>query len=259
MPTINTIITREDVNVADKAAVFEVIRDAVIGSFLDACPSGVTAEVREFNSETLGLQGWEVRVDLSKATAAVVARHEGLNAIGAGIYSNNAAYGVQRAIVRGYGDNIQLAFVRLIPRRGYGNAPESYDLSVTVNALAVGSDDRNQHVSTTEDKSYEARSIRVANIKAAAKKQGTAIYDALLDAELNVIHLEKTATETIARRAEAEAVKAAVTEAKSALSVEYVSRNDSTTGTLSFPYLTHADALRILEAVKALPIPASAR
>lgn len=258
MPTINTIITREDVNVADKAAVFEVIRDAVLGSFLDACPSGVTAEVREFDSTTLGLRGWEVRVNVSKAIAAVVARHEGLNAIGAGVHSN-ATYGVQRSVVRGYGEDIQLAFVRLVPRRGYGNASQGYDLTVTVNALAVGSDDRNQHVSSTEDKDFTARNIRVATIKAAAKKQGTAIYDALLDAELNVGHLEKTATEIIARRAEAEAVKVAVTEAKSALSVEWVSRIDSSQGTLSFPYLTHADALRIIEAVKALPIPASAR
>ena len=259
MPTINTIITREDVNVADKAALFEVIRDAIVGPFLDACPSGVTAEVRDYDSTALGLQGWEVRVNVSKAIASVVARHEGLNAIGAGVHTNNAAYGVQREVIRGYGDDIQLAFVRLVPSRSYGNAPKSYDLVVTVNALAVGSDDRNQHVSSTEDKNFAARSIRVANIKAAAKKQGTAIYDAVLAAEESVAYFEKNATETIARRAAADKVSAAVTEAKSALSVEWVSRKDSSTGTLSFPYLTPEDALRILEAVKALPIPASAR
>lgn len=258
MPTINTIITREDVNVADKAAVFEVIRDAVIGSFLDAAPSGVTAEVREYDSTTLGYHGWEVRVNISKAVADVVARHEGLNAIGAGIYSH-AAFGVQRSVVRGYGEDIQLAFVRLVPRRVYGNGPQEYDLTVTVNALGVGTDDRNQHISSTEDKAYEARSIRVANIKAAAKKQGTAIYDAVLDAQVNVGHLEKTATETIARRSAVDAVKAAVTAAQSVLNVEWSSRRDSDVGTLSFQYLKPEDALRILEAVKALPNPASAR
>jgi hypothetical protein len=257
MPNINTIITREDVNVADKAAVFEVIRDAVIGSFLDACPSGVTAEVREYDSTTLGLSGWEVRVNVSKALAEVVARHEGLNAIGAGVHSN-AAYGVQREVVRGYGEDIQLAFVRLVPSRGYGNAPTTYDLAVTVNALAVGSDDRNQHVSTTEDKAFAARTIRVANIRAAAKKQGTAIYDALLDAQVRIAHLEQTATQTIAHRTATAEIKAAV-KADHGINVEWSNRHDATTGTLSFPYLTPADALRILEAVKALPNPASAR
>jgi hypothetical protein len=258
MPTINTIITREDVNVADKAAVFEVIRDAVIGPFLDACPSGVTAEVREFDSESRDLyQGWEVRIDVSKATAPIVARHEGLNAIGAGVHSN-AAYGVQREVVRGYGSDIQLAYVRLVPSRGYGNAPTSYDLTVTVAALAVGSDDRNQHVSTTEDKAFSARTIRVASIKAAAKKQGTAIYDALLAAQTRVAHLEATAAQTIAHRTATAEIKAAV-KADHGINVEWSNRHDATTGTLSFPYLTPADALRILEAVKALSNPASAR
>lgn len=250
MPTINTIITRNDVR-TQRDEVFEVIRDAVVGPFLDACPAGVTAEVVEFSHDFI--IGWKVVANLDKAVAPLVARHEGLNAIGAGVHAN-VEYGVKREIIRGYGSDTTLAVVRLIPRRD-----DTYDLNVTVNALSVGSDDRNNTVATTEDKNWEARTIRVATIKAAAKKQGTAIYDALLQAQTNAADREANAADIIARRQTHAALLEAVKQTESALSVEWSSRFDATTGTLSFKYLDAASALRILEAIKSLPIPASAR
>jgi len=252
MPNINSIITRDDVNVGDRDAIFEVIRDAIVGPFLDACPAGVTAEVVEFHG------GWEVKANVSKAIARTVRRHEALNAIGAGVYAN-PDYGVRREVTRGFGSDIQLAVVRLIQDH-HRVGSQFYDVTVTVASLAVGSDDRSQHVSTTTlDGSYKPRNIRVANIKAAAKKQGTAIYDSLLDADEHVKRFEDLATETIARRTANATTAAAVTEAKATINVEWTVRHDAATGTLSFQYLPAADALRILEAVKALPIPAPAR
>ena len=249
MPTINTIITRDDVR-SQRDEVFAVIRDAVVGPFLDAAPSGVTAEVVEFSTDFV--VGWKVVVNLDKATADLVARHEVLNAAGAGVHQN-VGYGVKRSIVRGYGDDPTLAIVRLVPRRD-----DSYDLTVTVNALGIGTDDRNNTVASTEDKNWEARTIRVATIKAAAKKQGTAVYDALLNAESNVAHLEANAGNTLALRKSVDEVKAAVTETKAVLSVEWSHRRDNSVGSLTFPYLTPEDALRILKAVNSLPNPASA-
>ena len=113
MPTINTIITRDDVR-SHRDECFAIIRDAIVGPFLDAAPAGVTAEVSEFSHDFV--VGWQVRVNVDKAIAPFVARHEALNAIGAGLYTN-VEHGVRREVVRGYGTDQQLAIVRLIPRR----------------------------------------------------------------------------------------------------------------------------------------------
>lgn len=244
MPTINTIITRDDVR-TQRDEVFAVIRDAIVGPFLDAAPSGVTAEVVEFSTDFV--VGWKVVANLDKVTAPLAARHDGLNAIGAGVFTN-PDFGVKREVHRGYGDAPAVAIVRLIPRRD-----NTYDLNVTVNALAVGADDRNNTVASTEDHHYQPRSIRVATIKAAAKKQGVAIFEGLERATAHVADLEANASETIAHRAVLAKVKDAVADLGQVQNVEWACRRDASIGTLSFPYLTPAEALRILEAVKNLP------
>ena len=249
MPTINTIITRDDVR-TQRDEVFAVIRDAIVGPFLDAAPAGVTAEVSEFSTDFV--VGWQVRINVDKAIKSLVARHEALNEIGAGQYTN-VAHGVRREVVRGYGEDQQLAIVRLIPRRTYGNAEAEYDLNVTVNSLAVGTDDRNNTVATTEDAHFKTRTIRVATVKAAAKKQGLAILNGVNCAEGSVDSQEADAADTIAHRAATAKVKAEVEALGQVQSVEWSLRHNAKTGTLSFPYLTPADALRILEAVKNLP------
>jgi len=244
MPTIKTIITRDDVR-SHRDECFAIIRDAIVGPFLDAAPAGVTAEVVEFSTDFV--VGWQVRVSVDKAIANLVARHEALNDIGAGVHTN-VAYGVRRDVIRGYGEAQQLAVVRLIPRRD-----DSYDLSVTIQSLAVGTDDRNNTIATTEDAHLTTRSIRVATIKAAAKKQGLAILNGIDCAEAHVKAQEDNAADIIAHRAANAKVKAEVEALGQVQSVEWSIRHNATTGTLSFPYLTPADALRILEAVKNLP------
>jgi hypothetical protein len=129
-------------------------RDAIVGQFLDNAPKGVTLEVIEVKGGAGWPSGWTVKADISKAIADLAKRHEALNAIGAGIYEN-AAYGVQREVVRGYGNLVTVAQVLLSTSRA-GYRGERYDLNVTLPSLDVSEDDRNED-RNEEDRNEEDR------------------------------------------------------------------------------------------------------
>lgn len=249
MPNINTIINTSDVQTTENQHLaFEVLRDAIVGEFLDNAPKGVTAEVVELAS------GWIVKADISKAIAPLVARHEALTALGAGYYQNST-HGVQREVVRGHGNLVNVAHC-VVEQTRVCSGGDRTDVSVTVFAIAVGSDDRNDCRTSTAQRAYRDQSIKVASIKAAARKSGLALFEGLERATAEVARLEADAVNIIANRAEQAEVQTFVREQCRALpNVEAKTRRDSSYTEVSFPYLSHAEALAVLKAVASLNLP----
>jgi hypothetical protein len=257
MPDINTTITSSDVQTTESQHLaFEVIRDAIVGQFLDNAPHGVTLEVVEVKGGAGWPCGWTVKADISKAIADLAKRHEALNAIGAGIYEN-AAYGVQREVVRGYGNLVTVAQVLLHTTRT-GSRGERHDLNVTLPSLDVREDDRNDTRVGTAQRGFKDQVIKVATIRKAAAQSGLTLLEGIERAAEEVARLEKNANETVENRAAQAKVAKTVADLKHVLpSVETKSRKDSVYTSVSFSDLSHAEALAVLEAVAALNLPAA--
>jgi hypothetical protein len=257
MPDINTTITTSDVQTPESQHLaFEVIRDAIVGQFLDNAPNGVTLEVIETKGGAGWPSGWTVKADISKAIADLAKRHEALNDIGAGIYEN-AAYGVQREVVRGYGNLVTVAQVLLNTSRA-GYRGERSDLNVTLPSLSVSEDDRNDTRVGTAQRGFKDQVIKVATIRKAAAQSGLTLLEGIERAAENLARLEKNANETVANRAAQAEVTKTVNDLRQVLpSVETKTRKDASYTEVSFPLLSHAEALAVLKAVAALNLPAA--
>lgn len=257
MPDINTTITSSDVQTTESQhLVFEVVRDAIVGEFLDNAPQGVTLEVVEVKGGAGWPSGWTIKADVSKVIAPLVKRHEALNDIGAGLYEN-VAYGVQREVVRGYSNLVTIAQV-LIQTSSRGSLRQRHDLSVTIPALDVSEDNRNDTRVGTAPRGFKDQVVKVATIRKAAAQSGLTLLEGLERATADLVRLEQSASETIANRAAQAKVSEAVNDLKQVLpSVETKTRRDATYTEVSFPYLSHAEALAVLKAVAALNLPAA--